>query len=295
MKKVVLLVSVILVSLGAFSQNGTVIENQIHQSKIVDYDVNYSVYLPPCYSSSERAYPVIYLLHGYTDNETAWVQYAFVNNTMDKLIAEGKMPPAIIIMPDAKVTWYVNSYDAKDRYMDMFIQEFIPAIESKYRIRGEKRHRAISGLSMGGHGALLYAVKYPEIFGACAAFSAAVYTQEEMQKAYKSQRKEVYEPIYGPLTDDGSVPQHFLDNSVLEIVANADVKPLKTVRYYIDCGDDDFLYRGNSSLHILMRNKGIPHQYRVRDGEHSWVYWRTYISNGLVFMGELFSNTPATK
>ncbi|MDA3853722.1 MAG: alpha/beta hydrolase-fold protein [Bacteroidales bacterium] len=202
-------------SLSLWAQEGKVIENQILQSEILEYDVPYSVYLPPSYEQSERSYPVIYLLHGYSDKETAWVQFAKVNHTRDRLIAEGKVPPAIIVMPDAKVTWYVNSYDGKDPYMDMFVQEFVPQIEQLYRIRTEQRYRAVSGLSMGGHGALVLTLKYPKTFGTCAAFSAAVYTDDEMIGYLKEGEKGWFHPIFGDLNTDGSLPDHYRDNSVL--------------------------------------------------------------------------------
>lgn len=276
-------------SLSLSAQEGKVIENQILQSNIVDYEVHYSVYLPPNYEQNERSYPVIYLLHGYSDKETAWVQYAMVNRTMDRLIAEGKVPPAIIVMPDAKVTWYVNRYDGKDPYMDMFVQEFVPQIEELYRIRKEKRYRAVSGLSMGGHGALVLTLKYPELFGSCAAFSAAVYTDNEMLAYLKTGEKGWFKPIFGGLNEDGSLSAYYRENSVLSLLKATEPSIYKHNHFYIDCGDDDFLYQGNAALHILMRQQKIDHEYRIHDGGHAWMYWRTHITEGLIFMGDVFS------
>jgi len=282
--------AIVLIALTAAAQTpkGKVIEDQSITSKLTGYDVNYSVYLPPCYESSERSYPVLYLLHGYSDNETAWVQFGEVNHTADKAIEEGSVPPMIIIMPDAKVTWYVNNVDASNPYEDMFFQEFIPQIEKKYRIRSEKAYRAISGLSMGGHGSLVYALKHPDMFSACAPFSAAVYTNDEMLNHLSNGNKSWFEPIYGGLDAEGHLPQHWLDNNVLNIIEKTPASTFKNIRFYIDCGDDDFLYKGNAALHVLMRDKKIKHEFRIREGAHNWTYWRTNIIYALEFIGDVF-------
>ncbi|WP_439184977.1 alpha/beta hydrolase [Carboxylicivirga taeanensis] len=286
------LIAFICLSVGllatAQTPQGKVIEGQSIPSQITGYDVNYSVYLPPCYDSSERAYPVLYLLHGYSDNETAWVQFGEVNRTADKAIEEGLIPPMIIIMPDAKVTWYVNNFDGSDRYEDMFFEEFIPQVEKQYRIRSKKEFRAISGLSMGGNGSLMYAIRHPEMFGACAAFSAAVYTNEEMEYHLSKGNKSWFEPIYGSLTKTGKLPQHWMNYNILNTLKNNPTDHIKRVNFYIDCGDDDFLYKGNAALHVLMRDLDIKHEFRIREGAHNWTYWRNNIIYGLQFIGKTF-------
>jgi len=138
----------------SFAQKGKVIESLTFNSKIVSYPVKYSVYLPSDYLTSQRNYPVMYLLHGYSDDETGWIQFGEANEAADKGIEEGAFPACIIIIPDGKVTWYCNSSDGKDRWEDMFVKELIPFVEKEYRIRAKKEFRAIAGLSMGGYGAL---------------------------------------------------------------------------------------------------------------------------------------------
>jgi len=280
----------VLITTTANAQNfsGKVIEGQNMASKITDQNVNYSVYLPPCYETSQRSYPVVYLLHGYSDNETAWVQFGEVNRTADKAIKEGIIPPMIIIMPDAKVTWYVNNYDGTDNYEDMIFEEFIPHVEDKYRIRRRKEYRAVSGLSMGGNGSLVWAIKHPEKFSACAAFSAAVYTNDEMKHHLNKGNKDWFTPIYGNLDDEGNLPQHWLDYNVLEMIEKQPARQLNQVKFYIDCGDDDFLYKGNAALHVAMRDKKVKHQFRIREGAHNWTYWRTNIIHGLMFISDVF-------
>ena len=134
---------------------GKVIEKVNIQSKILNSTVNYAVYLPPGYENSIRSYPVVYLLHGFSDNETGWIQFGEVQHIVDMAISKGDIPPMIIVMPDGKVSWYINDVDGKNRYEDMIFEEFIPFIDKTYRTRAEKEFRAVSGLSMGGYGSLL--------------------------------------------------------------------------------------------------------------------------------------------
>ncbi|MGA0987035.1 MAG: alpha/beta hydrolase, partial [Flavobacteriaceae bacterium] len=127
------------------------------KSSILKQERNYAIYLPDGYERSSRSYPVLYLLHGYTDNHTGWVQFGEVQHLADQAIASGEATPMIIVMPDADTTrpGYTNSLDGKHNYEDFFFNEFIPHIESTYRIRKEKRFRAIAGLSMGGGGSFV--------------------------------------------------------------------------------------------------------------------------------------------
>ena len=163
MKKNIIGFIILLFVVPLFSfPSGKVLEDLSMQSKILPYSVNHCVYLPPGYDESTRNYPVVYLLHGYSDKEWGWVQFGEIQQAADRAIAERIIPPMIIVMPDGKVTFYSNDYKGEDRWEDMFIQEFIPYIEKNYRTRPEKGFRGISGLSMGGFGSLMFAMRYPD-------------------------------------------------------------------------------------------------------------------------------------
>ena len=272
-------------ALPVFSQTGKVLESLKFESKLVGYPVEYSVYLPADYESSNRSYPVLYLLHGYSDDETGWIQFGEANSVADKAIASGDATSCIIVMPDGKVTWYANSFDGKDPWEDMFIMEFIPFIEKQYRIRPQKQFRAIAGLSMGGNGALLLSLRHSELFSSCVAMSAGTFTDEEVEK--NSQFDHYFGSIYGPKPATG-VSDYWKAYSPLHLLDSIDKDKIKSVRFYIDCGDDDFLYKGNSALHVKMRDLGIPHEYRVRNGGHEWGYWRTGLYDGLKFISQEF-------
>jgi len=279
-----------LISTGStFAQQGKVIEEQTVKSKILKRNVKYTIYLPADYETANRTYPVVYLLHGYSDDNTGWLQFGEVNRFADQAILDGTIPPMIIVMPDGGTSWYINSYDGKEKYEDFFIKEFIPHIEQAYRIKTERQYRGIAGLSMGGYGTLIYAIKYPQLFSVAAALSAAVFPDEQMV----NQPDDNYEHVFGQLFGRGlkgkdRLTKDWQANSVLNLVQNKTADELSKVRYWIDCGDDDFLTIGNSMLHIALTEKKVPHEFRMRDGAHNWTYWRTGITNALSFIGDGF-------
>ena len=270
-------------------QSGKVLEKQTIKSTVLGKDVNYTVYLPADYASSERTYPVVYLLHGFTDDNTGWLQFGEVNRYADKAIAEGTIPPMIIIMPNGDPSFYINSYDGKENYEDFFVNEFMPAVEKSFRIKAEKKYRGIAGLSMGGYGTLIYSLKHPDLFAAAAPFSAAVWDDDAISAMPDQNYNIVIGKLFGrDLKGKSRLTKTWYDNSILKIVADKKADELKKVRYWIDCGDDDFLTKGNCLLHIALTEKNVPHEYRVRDGAHNWTYWRTGITDALQFIGDSF-------
>lgn len=288
MKKLLTLVFC-MAALTALAQHGTVRESLKVKSILLGKEVKYTVYLPFDYETSSRSYPVLYLLHGFTDNETGWTQFGEASYIADRVIAAGEAPPMIIVTPDAGVSWYVNSYDGKTKWEDFFIKEFIPLIDKGFRTRPSKEFRAVAGLSMGGHGTMIMAAKHPDMFAAAAPLSAGVFVDEEVLKLEDEAWDYLVGEPYGKgLKGEARLNEHYRKNSVLDIVKNANAEDLKKVRFYIDCGDDDFLIKGNMALHSLMIDKGIPHEFRVRDGGHTWTYWRTALPEVLKFVGESF-------
>lgn len=268
-------------------RQGQVLESISMKSKILNREVNFSVYLPSDYQSSSRSYPVVYLLHGYSDNETSWIQFGEINSQLDKAIAEQTIPPMIIIMPDGGVSFYVNNYKNDVRWEDMFIQEFIPYIESIYRIRKERNYRALAGLSMGGYGSIVLSLKHPDLFGSYAAFSSALFTDDKIIKMSEDAYK-IYGKIFGDsLKGELRINESWKKNNPFYIVKN-NPEQFKNIGMYLDCGDDDRLTNGNCMFHLLLKELNVNHQFIVRDGEHNWQYWRTGIIPGLRFIGEKF-------
>jgi S-formylglutathione hydrolase FrmB len=277
-------------SLTTLAQKSVILESQKLSSNIMGKEMAYSIYLPEDYKNSNRSYPVLYLLHGYSDDETGWTQFGEVQHIADQSIHSGEAPQMIIVMPDGGVTFYMNSQDEKEKYEDYFIKEFMPHIESNYRIRKKKEYRAVAGLSMGGFGSMLLATKNPDLFAAAAPLSGAFWTDDEVTSMADDRWNGRMASLFGGKGAKGKarLTDHWYKNSVLKIIETGQADKLKSLRYYIDCGDDDFLIKGNMALHATMLDKGIPHEFRVRDGGHTWSYWRSALPEVLKFVGTSF-------
>ncbi len=271
-------------TLLSMAQPSKVFDNQSIPSKILKSDRKYAIYLPPGYETSQRSYPVLYLLHGAGDDHTGWVQFGEVQRITDKAIEDGTATAMIIVMPDAQTgqMGYFNNIAGNWNYEDYFFQEFIPAIEKSYRIKGEKRYRAVAGLSMGGGGSFMYALHHPELFSSACPLSAYVgpLNMEDAKTRIKKSNPEI--------TDEARIKAYFENHNAIELVNRMPDDQKKAVRWYIDCGDDDFLYEGNCLIHIAMRKKDIPHEFRTRDGAHNWTYWRDALPKVLEFVSEEF-------
>lgn len=265
------------------AQSGKVFDNLSMKSSILDSERKFALYLPPDYDSSQRSYPVLYLLHGGGDDQTGWVQFGEVLHLADKAIREGTATPMIIVMPDANTgkRGYFNSPDGIWRYEDFFFEELMPYVEKTYRIKGEKRFRAVAGLSMGGGGSFMYALHRPGLFSsACplSAFAGPLSLQEMKERLDRM----------GQSYQEAGLQAYYENHNALSLIEKGTAEEIKTVRWYIDCGDDDFLYEGNSRVHIALRKKEIPHEYRVRDGGHTWTYWRESLPDVLHFVSQAF-------
>ena len=273
----------LIISGTTLAQSGKVLDNLSMTSRILKSERKFAIYLPPDYESSQRSYPVLYLLHGAGDDQTGWVQFGEVLRITDNAIKDGSATPMIIVMPDANTgrRGYYNDIDGKWDYEDFFFKELMPHVEQNYRIKGEKRYRAIAGLSMGGGGSFIYALHHPELFSSACPLSAYVgpLSVEDLKKQLAN-RKDKF--------SDDEVLAYYKEHNALSLINAVPDDQKKAVRWFIDCGDDDFLYEGNSLAHIAMTKKEIPHEYRVRDGRHSWTYWRESLPEVLSFVSDAF-------
>ncbi|MDR2885432.1 MAG: endo-1,4-beta-xylanase Z [Rikenellaceae bacterium] len=275
MKKIIAALTLLLPLLSA-AQRSTLETGTLH-SEILKADKPYSVYLPAGYADSGETYPVLYLLHGASDSHTAWVEKGNMRTIADRVIAEGMSLGMIIVMPDAsgegadnrgKNMGYFNMEGWA--YEGHFFQEFIPHIEKTYRIKADKQHRAIAGLSMGGGGSMVYGVHHPEMFSSVCPLSGLIgeFDNSNSVQTMNQFRKSAYE----------NNPQDYIRKATPQ-----QLDALRTVRWYIDCGDDDYLAGGNVTMFLLMREKKIPLQYRMRDGAHNWLYWQQALSTVMQF------------
>nr|WP_295925166.1 alpha/beta hydrolase family protein [uncultured Dyadobacter sp.] len=277
------IVLALLSAFSAFAQSGKVLDNLSVPSKLLKSERKFAIYLPPDYATSERSYPVMYLLHGAGDDHTGWVQFGEVLRIADEAIRNGTATPMIIVMPDANTgrRGYFNDVKGDWPYEDFFFTELMPYVEKKFRIKAEKRFRAIAGLSMGGGGSFMYALHHPELFSSACPLSASTgpITLEDAKKNLIRNNPDIA---------DSTVSTYYNRHSALALINNLPDAQKKAVRWYIDCGDDDFLYEGNSLVHIALRKKEVPHEFRVREGGHTWTYWRQSLPNVLEFVSQAF-------
>ncbi len=285
MKKTLNTLLAILLVWPAFlsAQSGKVFDNQIINSKILKSDRKYSIYLPADYDASQRSYPVLYLLHGAGGDQANWIDYGDLQQIADQSINSGSATPMIIVMPDATSgrSGYFNDIRGDWNYEDFFFQELIPFIEKKYRVKSIKRSRAISGLSMGGGGTFMYALRHPELFSA--AYPISAYVGPANLEAAKLRLKADELKLA-----DSVVEKYYEQHNAISLINNMPEDQKKAVKWYIDCGDDDYLEEGNYLALRAMLKKEIPHEFRINDGGHNWTYWRTALPKVLEFVSRAF-------
>lgn len=281
MKK--LLTSIVLVCFVcvAFAQMSAMgkVEYKTMPSKILNQDREYAIYLPKSYTTNpDKKYPILYLLHGGGGSHKDWPEQGRLAGVANQLIDANDAADMIIICPEAGKN-FMNYFNSPGwLYEDYFFQELIPYIEAKYRIVADKKHRAIAGLSMGGGGAIVYASHHPEMFCAAYAMSAYLYRQN---LPWLNQADPVREKMQKLVED----------NNCVEYVHNADkskIEAMKTVSWFVDCGDDDFTFNPNLEFITAMHSAGVPMQVRIRDGGHTWEYWHSALYIALPFVSNSF-------
>jgi S-formylglutathione hydrolase FrmB len=263
---------------------GRIVTDSLY-SNILKASVKYNVYLPDGINESGKTYPVVYLLPGLHGDYTDWAKRASAKAIADELIGTGEAVEMVIIMPNAggadpHTVW--NGYFNMPgwNYEDFFFQELMPTAEQKYRAGGDKGHRAIMGLSMGGGGSTVYSQRHPELFSSCYAMSAWLDYEDGHVKGNDGEKDKLY-----------YVCKSVHDHSALDFIDNADEKTLealRTVAWFIDCGDDDFLVDLSFQLHMKMKAAKVKSELRIRNGVHNWEYWHGSLRLALPFASRNF-------
>lgn len=267
-------------------------------SSILQKEINYSIFLPPHYAGNEMKYPIIYALHSFGANRNEYIDGIQMHALVDSLINASVIPPCLIVTPDAGISWYINDYQDSIRYGEMFIQEFIPWVESHYRTLETRQGRSIMGFSMGGSGALNFALKRSDLFGSVGAFCAGFSTKAQIIADRDEDYKTYHQELYGvALLGEQRVNQHFLDNNPLYLVAASDQDILSSIQWYIASADDDDHSVGNAELHLALKKRNVSHEFRVSDGEHTHAFVNMMLPDYLNFLGPIFNgatffNTP---
>lgn len=267
------------------SAAGTIVTDSLF-SNILSSQVKFNVYLPSGFDEGNSQYPVVYLLHGLSDNYTAWDKKGNMKLVADELIASGEACKMIIVMPnagDADVRnvqcGYFNVEDWP--YEDFFFNEFVPMVEKKYRAISDKEHRAVMGLSMGGGGSTVYCLKHPDKFSSCFAMSPWLDNSDGSQ-GRNDAPKNCLTIVCNSVTDNAPI-------RFLESVSEDTVAQLRAVNWWFCCGDDDRLMYLSVDLHKKMDELGIKNELRIGNGWHNWEFWHLALREALPFASRNFA------
>jgi len=235
---------------------------------------SYNVYLPTGYEQSGGRYPVLYLLHGNGQRFTSWAERGDIQATADALIASGEIPAALIVMPDAGTTWYV---DRKEPMETAFLRDLIPDVEATYRALSGRDDRVIAGLSMGGYGSVRFVLQHPDMFAAAGLLSPAIY--DPVPPENSSARRV---NVFGSPQFDASVWQAYSYPALWEAYLATGLP----VPMYIVSGDDDEFQVEASALQFyeLLRRHAQPAELRIVDGGHTWDVWRTTVGDAMKYV-----------
>ncbi|MEI7527215.1 MAG: alpha/beta hydrolase-fold protein, partial [Mariniphaga sp.] len=266
------------------------LQNESIDSRMLNNAISYKVLLPESYAISKDSFPVVYLLHGFGDNQSAWLSDGLIQYYADKdSAANGQM---IFVMPQGFNSYYVNRYNGSYPYMNFFSYELVPEIDRIYRTKKNPQYRAVMGYSMGGYGALILPAMHPEVFSIGVPLSMSFRTDEQYLAETQSNFNSQWGSIFGGggLAGQGRLTDYFKLLSPFYFFGQNDLSRYSSLKFLMDCGDDEeSLHITNGSLHNLMRDRKIPHEFRVRNGGHNWQYWHGALPEALQFISCGFS------
>lgn len=246
-----------------------------------------AITFPSSYQKGENHYPVIYLLHGGSGAYSDWHQKVTEKGLVNRMAEEYDL---IIVTPGVGPASYYYDSPLLDsvRYETYLIQELIPFIDQQYRTLSRKESRAITGLSMGGHGAITLAAKYPTHFAAAGSMSGVMNIDTNLWKVgqdFRNLRKKGQIEMLGELNYQAPEFNPFTAVGLVDQLKN------QKISLIIDCGVDDFLIETNRQMHALLMQKGIPHEYIERPGAHTWAYWTEALPVQFFFLSKYLKRT----
>lgn len=257
------------------------------ESKLIGKTLPYTVILPVGYHSSPTTrYPVLYLLHGLGGHYSDWTTRT---NIADYAARYG----LIIVTPEGNDSWYTDSVGvASDKYEMYILNELIPEVDSRFRTIQSRYGRAIAGLSMGGYGAIKFALKTPAQFVFAASMSGAFgvtrYTEQDRPSGWGS-----LVGTFGPLDSPTRKA-----NDLFELTSSLTPARVASLPYlYFDCGTEDSpdIFSRNRELSDLFAQKKVPHEYRELPGNHSWGYWDQQVQEVLKIAAQKLRLPPTRK
>ena len=251
-------------------------------------ELSYLIYLPDGYDGGLMRYPVLYLLHGADDTETAWVDYGNIKERLDRLITSGAIPPTIVVMPGCKSCWWINS--AKSQMETAFWTDLVPSIDQRYRSIPNRNGRLIAGVSAGGYGAVRFAMKYPDRIAAVAALSPAIYNQTPPLAS----RARILSPFVGL---DGQFNQALWTEQNYPRLVDGYFGQNYRVPFYLLSGDHDRLgvtFETALLFKVLLEKQPFSTELRVVSGDHRWGLWSNSLDDALRYLYRFVVTADAT-
>jgi S-formylglutathione hydrolase FrmB len=258
-------------------------ECSVIKSQILGGPVRYCAYLPPSFDQDKaRRYPVLYFLHGLGDNEQSLLNFGGWD-VVSELRSQGKVGDFVILAPSAGHTFYINSANGKVRYEDFLVKEFMPQMEKKYRAAGTRATRGVTGISMGGYGALRLAFKYPDEFAAVSAQMPALIT--ELPADISSGAPGSAGALLGDVFGSPLNREFFTHNTVSYFAKTDSAASLKRMKIYFNVGnnDDYGFQQGAEQLNQLLKARDIPHDYHIYPGRHDAQFVVRYFPDVIQF------------
>jgi S-formylglutathione hydrolase FrmB len=262
-------------------------------SKILRRPVRYCVMLPPSYETDKnKKYPVLYFLHGLGENEQTllrsggwWL--------IEDLRQQHKVGDFLMIAPEGRGSFFINAAEPGDRYSDFFLSEFLPYIESHFRVLRDRRHRGVTGLSMGGYGALRLAFAHSEMFGSVSAQSPALITETPKQINADLHDAGPLARLLGNVFGNPIDAAHWAANNPFELARKNRIA-IKTQAIYFNCGEqDEFGFaEGASKLHQQLLSEGVRHEFHLYPGGHNAEYFLSHLHETIEFHWKVFADAP---
>ena len=265
------------------------IDCSVLNSRVLHRAVRYCVMLPQDYEkNTSQKYPVLYFLHGLGENEQTLMRSGGWGLIQD-LQRQKKVGDFLMVAPEGRASFFINSADGQTRYSDFFISEFLPYVETHYRAIRTRAKRGVTGLSMGGYGALRAAFAHPELFGSVSVQSAALITESprELDADLRGtgQLAQLLSTVFGNPID---VP-HWQQNHPFTLARKNQIQ-IKTQSIYINCGQQDDLgfEKGAAQMHKQLQAEGVRHEFHLYPGGHSAEYFLGHLGETIEFHWHAF-------
>lgn len=277
---------------SAFSQGR--VDCSTLNSHILHRPVRYCLMLPPGYENDRsKKYPSLYFLHGLGENEQTLLRSGGWG-LIEDLRQQHKIGDFLMIAPEARASFFINSADARERYSDFFLSELLPYVETHYRIIRDRRARGVTGLSMGGYGALRFAFSHPELFSSVSAQSPALITETPRQLDAEFQQAGPRGNLLGSVFGNPIDVAHWQQNNPFEL-ARKNRSQIKAQAIYINCGEqDEFGFaEGASKMHKQLLDEGIRHEFHLYPGGHTADYFLSHLGESIEFHWRAFAAVNA--